>query len=1345
MTNGTGEDLAPSELTLLRMIVWVAVLLLLLGDSLACGDGATGPVDAPRPTTVTVIPPTATLMALGATVPLATEVRDQNGRAMSGVTVTWTSSSAQVASVDAAGVVTAVANGAATITATTGSATGSAEVTVAQVVGAVAVSSAGDTLVQGDTLRFAAEGTDANGHTVAAAEFSWTSSDTNVVTVDETGLATGVRPGRADIVATSSGVAGGAGLQVVAPLATTLAITPDSVAFTAVGDTVRLTAQVHDQIGRLMSDAAVAWSTQNTTVATVDQEGLVTAVGDGSATIAALAGAAAGSADVRVRRLARMVTVLPPADTMFQGSRLQMTAEATDANGHPVTVAEFEWASTNPSVAVVDHRGLVKGVAEGVTTIIASHGGTQGRSEISVVVHPDRAALVALYQATNGPNWGRNAQWLTEHPLVNWHGVGTNEEGRVTELRLNNNNLTGRIPPELAQLDKLETLVLRSNDLTGTIPSELSSLVSLRELILFHNDLTGRIPPELGKLANLEALDLDNNDLTGPIPPELGRLSNVILLRVWRNELTGEIPPELGQLAKLEVLVLAENALRGQIPKELGELGNLKKLGLTKNRFSGSIPSELGKLVSLEDLRLDSNDLTGSIPSELGALAKLKILELSNNDLTGRIPPELQGLASMTYASLGPNSLSGPIPSQLGNLDNLEFLNLRFNKLTGSIPPALAALDKLTNLWLHDNELTGPIPPELAELENLKLLLLQRNALTGPIPPALGSFANLEYLELAENNLTGPIPPELGKLDDLVTLVVADNDMTGAVPEEVGLLANLLTLNLSGNARMSGALPASLTSLRSLSWLFAAGTDLCAPSDAAFQVWLDGVRKRRVQGCGATEARAYLTQAVQSRKFPVPLVAGQDALLRVFVTSGRPTREGIPDVRARFFLNGVETHVVNIPAKATPIPNAVDEGSLSKSANESIPGSIIQPGLEMVIEVDPHGNLDPGLGVEKRIPMTGRMTIDVREMPTFNLTVVPFLWSPKPDSLVLDITRAMENDSQNHGLLGQTRTLLPVGDFLLTAHEPVLTSYNTANRLIQQTDLIRVMEGGQGHYLGTMTGEFEGVDGLAYPYGRTTFSKTDRGDRSEYVIAHELGHNMGLQHTPGCGAAFADHTFPHPNGVIGAWGYDFDAERLVSPDTGDLMSYCHRDEWISEFHRTNALRYRLADEGSSADVVTAPVRSLLLWGGVDDFGVPFLEPSFVVDAPPTMPAEGGEYRLTGSGADGDALFSFSFGMQEIADRDGGRSFAFALPVEPGWAGRLSTITLSGPDRSVTLDEASDRPMLILRDPVTGQVRGILSGPAAQAEVQLDTAALPANPRLETLYSRGIPDAGAWRR
>ena len=66
----------------------------------ACGDGGTEPPapppDPPRATTVTVSPSTAELTALGETVQLRAEVRDQNGQVMSGAAVTWTSSSAAV-------------------------------------------------------------------------------------------------------------------------------------------------------------------------------------------------------------------------------------------------------------------------------------------------------------------------------------------------------------------------------------------------------------------------------------------------------------------------------------------------------------------------------------------------------------------------------------------------------------------------------------------------------------------------------------------------------------------------------------------------------------------------------------------------------------------------------------------------------------------------------------------------------------------------------------------------------------------------------------------------------------------------------------------------------------------------------------------------------------------------------------------------------------------------------------------------------------------------------------------------------------------------------------------------
>ncbi len=165
---------------------------------------------------MSVTPATAELSALGATVQLAAEVRDQNGRTMAGTAVTWTSGATAVATVDASGLVTAASNGAVTITAMAGSASGSAAVMVEQAVRSVAVTPAADTLVVGDTLRLEAEATDANGHAVAGAGFAWASSDTSVARVDDTGLVSGVAAGGAAITAAVGEVTGRADLVVTA-------------------------------------------------------------------------------------------------------------------------------------------------------------------------------------------------------------------------------------------------------------------------------------------------------------------------------------------------------------------------------------------------------------------------------------------------------------------------------------------------------------------------------------------------------------------------------------------------------------------------------------------------------------------------------------------------------------------------------------------------------------------------------------------------------------------------------------------------------------------------------------------------------------------------------------------------------------------------------------------------------------------------------------------------------------------------------------------------------------------------------------------------------------------------
>ena len=553
-------------------------------------------------------------------------------------------------------------------------------------------------------------------------------------------------------------------------------------------------------------------------------------------------------------------------------------------------------------------------------------------------------------------------------------------------------------------------------------------------------------------------------------------------------------------------------------------------------------------------------------------------------------------------------------------------------------------------------------------------------------------------------------------------------------------MSHLRELDVTDNSELSGALPEQLTEL-SIDVLAAGGTDLCAPSDEAFQQWLGAIRKQRVTQCLDSEpASAYLTQAVQSRSYPVPLVAGRPALLRVFVTAARPGAANMPAVRARFLLDGVETHVAEIASSPVPIPGDVDEGDLAASANAEIPGEIIQPGLEMVIEIDPEGVLDPTVGVARRIPADGRRTVDVRAMPPLDLTLVPFLLEQTPDSSILALTTGMAADPGGHELLHDTRTLLPVGELEVTAHEPVLISSNNAYDLFRETIAIWAVEGGMGHYMGMISGRTTVARGIAGVPGRVSFSVPD-----SRIIAHELGHNVSLHHAPCGGAGGPDPSFPEPDGSIGAWGYDFRRGRLVAPARHDLMSYCE-PPWVSDYYFTNALRFRIRDEAPRVTQAAAGSgRSLLLWGGVDPEGKPFLEPAFVLEAPANVPRAGSEYRITGRDARDRELFSLGFDMPVPADGDGRPAFAIMLPVRDGWAEDLAGITLAGPGGSDTLNRESARPMAILRNPRTGQVRGILRRTAPVALAAMDGTGSVAGPGLEVLLSPGLPGAAAWRR
>ncbi|TGV01071.1 leucine-rich repeat domain-containing protein [Flavivirga rizhaonensis] len=292
----------------------------------------------------------------------------------------------------------------------------------------------------------------------------------------------------------------------------------------------------------------------------------------------------------------------------------------------------------------------------------------------------ERDALMALYNATDGANWtntlANDKPWDINVPVCDWYGV-TVTDGKVTELKLQNNQLVGAINLELGNLSSLVTLYLHNNQLTGNLPTTLGDLINLNVLYLYKNELTGAIPPELGNLSSLVALSLHENQLTGSIPPELGNLSSLVTLFLYKNQLTGSIPPELGNLSSLVTLYLFENQLTGLIPSEIGNLSNLQQLNLSSNQLTGIIPLELGELSNFTVLDLAFNQLSGFIPPELGSLSNLRRLYLFNNQLSGSIPPELGNLSNLQQLALENNQLEANIPTSLSNISSLIYF--RFN------------------------------------------------------------------------------------------------------------------------------------------------------------------------------------------------------------------------------------------------------------------------------------------------------------------------------------------------------------------------------------------------------------------------------------------------------------------------------------------------------------------------------------------------------------------------------------------------------------------------------------------------------------------------------------------
>lgn len=328
---------------------------------------------------VRIVPPTPSVQA-GRTVTLAAEAVDASGAEVVGRPVSWTSSNPNVASVSNAGVVTGVATGQATITATVDGINGTAVVTVSAVpASSVTIVPDNGSVEQGEALQLSAVARDAQGNTLTGKNATWSSSDEAIATVSSTGRVVGISEGSFTITARIDGVSGTGSYSVTKIPVGVVQVSPQGSTI-AVGQTQPMTVSLFAADGTTplaVTGRTVSWQSSAPSVATVNLNGAVTGVAVGATTITATVEGISGTSTVNVTVVPiASIMLTPDPATVEEGSTLALLATVTGTNGTVLVGRQLTWIVENSPPGIrVAQDGLVStdvGSAGQTATIRAS-------------------------------------------------------------------------------------------------------------------------------------------------------------------------------------------------------------------------------------------------------------------------------------------------------------------------------------------------------------------------------------------------------------------------------------------------------------------------------------------------------------------------------------------------------------------------------------------------------------------------------------------------------------------------------------------------------------------------------------------------------------------------------------------------------------------------------------------------------------------------------------------------------------------------------------------------------------------------------------------------------------
>jgi hypothetical protein len=442
----------------------------------------------------------------------------------------------------------------------------------------------------------------------------------------------------------------------------------------------------------------------------------------------------------------------------------------------------------------------------------------------------------------------------------------------------------------------------------------------------------------------------------------------------------------------------------------------------------------------------------------------------------------------------------------------------------------------------------------------------------------------------------------------------------------------------------------------------------------------------------------YITQAVQRMGGAVPLVAGRDGLLRVFLRANAENA-ALPSVRVSIVnARGQGVFSGEIPAPRTGVPTALREMLLEDSWNLPVPGSALQPGNAILLELVP----DPADGSAeapvRSYPASGvPMALDIRPVPPLRITLFPV----RSGAAVGNVDR---DGRTAESWLTRIRQYYPLQEVdvkvgpVFTSPAPLqadFTSYVALRDSLESKRLLedsRSLRYGYGVFALPVDGTVTGLAMFGVPGSnleRSAIGWDDPGGRDRQncfdTFAHELGHTFDRRHAP-CGSATGpDLEFKYPGGSIGAYGFDVASSELKPPGSySDVMGHCY-PRWVSDYTYEAVMNFRSWELGrpapKSAGEPGGPAgnpgaaASLLVWGTIDQGRLAW-RPAFTSPQPPAPPVPG-DYVLECRDRGGRALMRpIPFAADPIADlptRRDFRSFVLLIPMTPAMLARPFTL------------------------------------------------------------------------